>query len=261
MFCKVIAIANQKGGCGKTTTAINVSACLGKLGKRVLAIDMDPQANLTSGLGINSEELNESIYNVLIEPKKGIKRIIHSTRFKGIDVAPSHINLAGAEIEMVPLYGREFVLKKALENIKDDYDFILIDCPPSLSLLTVNALTSASELIIPVQAHHFALGGLTKLMDMFDIVKEEMNEGISLLGVVVTMFDSRANVSKDALDILKKDKQVSGKLFKSIIRMNIKLVESGKEGAPIIYYDKDCHGATAYMSLTREVIQRYRVAA
>ena len=193
MSCRVIAIANQKGGSGKTTTAINVSACLGELGKRVLAIDMDPQFNLTSGFGVNPEELGESIYDVLVAPKKGIKRIIRSTKFKRLDVAPSHIDLSSAEIEMVPVYGREFVLKKALSDVKEEYDFIIIDCPPSLSLLTVNGLTSAEELIIPVQSHHFALVGLEKLMDMFDIVKDEMNEAIRLLGVVVTMFDSRTN--------------------------------------------------------------------
>lgn len=255
MSARIIAFANQKGGVGKTTTTLNVGACLADAGKKVLFVDLDPQANLTSGIGINSHNLEVSIYNVLLDAKKGIKRGIISTSYKNIDIVPSHINLSSAEIEMVPLYGREFVLKKAMEEVINDYDFTLIDCPPSLSLLTVNALTTAKDIIIPVQAHHFALDGLEKLLDMVNIIKEEMNEDLQIRGVVLTLVDTRTNVFQEVIERLKNNPEIKDKIYNTFIRVNIKLVEAAKNGIPVIYYDKSCHGSEAYKELTKEILK------
>lgn len=261
MDTRIIAFANQKGGVGKTTTALNVGACLAEKDKRVLFIDMDPQANLTSGIGVDPGKIELSMYDVLLNAKKGIKRVIIPTRYKNLSIAPSHINLSSAEIEMVPLYGREFVLKKAIEKdkISDEYDFILIDCPPSLSLLTVNGLTTANELIIPMQAHHFALVGLTKLLEMVSIIKEEMNDKLEIIGVLLTMVDTRTNVAKEVQDRLREIPEVKDKIFNTIIGVNIKLVEAVKKGVPIIYYRSSSHGALAYQELTEEILRRDKV--
>lgn len=252
--CRLIAVGNQKGGVGKTVTTLNIGACLAHFGKKVLLIDMDPQANLTKSAGLN--DYKNSVYNLLLSNEANAQNVIYPTRFKNLHIIPSHIDLSSAEIEMVPLYGREFLLKKKLADIVHDYDFIIIDCPPSLSLLMVNALTTAKELLIPVQAHHFALEGLSKLMDIFDIIKGEMNEDLNLLGVVVTMFDPRTRISKDAVDTLKQNPRIKDKLFKTIVHTNVKLVESGKKGMPIIYYRKNCHGSKAYMALAKEILSK-----
>lgn len=252
--CRVIAVGNQKGGVGKTVTTINIGACLASFGKKVLLIDMDPQANLTKSAGLS--EYKSSVYNLLLSNETNAQTVIYPTKFKNLHIIPSHIDLSSAEIEMVPLYGREFLLKKRLADIVQDYDFIIIDCPPSLSLLMVNALTTAKELLIPVQAHHFALEGLSKLMDIFDIIKGEMNEDLNLLGVVVTMFDPRTRVSKDALNTLKQNPRIKNKLFNTIVHTNVKLVESGKKGLPIIYYRKNCHGSKAYTALAKEILSK-----
>lgn len=252
--CRVIAIGNQKGGVGKSVTAVNLGACLGKAGKKVLLVDIDPQANLTKSLGVHDYKL--SIYNALLNPKVGIRDVIIQTKFRNLDLVPSHIDLSSADIEMVPLYGREFLLRKKLKEVTPDYDFIIIDCPPSLSLLAVNALIAATEVLVPVQAHHFALEGLSKLLDVFDIIKDEMNEDLKFLGVVVTMYDSRTNISKEAVERLQKDKRLKNRIFKTMIRMNIRLAESGKKGVPVIYYNKGCHGSLAYTELAQEILSQ-----
>ncbi|MDP8263124.1 MAG: AAA family ATPase [Candidatus Ancaeobacter aquaticus] len=259
MEARIIAISNQKGGVGKTTTTLNVGACLADIGKKVLFIDLDPQANLTTGIGIDPNNVDISIYDVLLNAKKGIKRAIVQTNYKNLDIVRGHINLSSAEIEMVPLYGREFVLKKAVEKIINEYDFILIDCPPSLSLLTVNGLITAKELIIPVQAHHFSLDGLEKLLDVVTIIKEEMNEELQLAGVFLTLVDTRTSVFQQVWGKLKNNQRISDKVLKTFIRVNIKLVEAANEGIPIIYYNSTCHGAIAYRELTKEILERGKI--
>jgi chromosome partitioning protein len=255
MKTRVIAFANQKGGVGKTTTSLNVGACLADKGEKVLLIDLDPQAHLTSGLGINPSDLKMTIYDVLLDAKKGTRRAVIPTGYNNLDIVPSHINLSSAEIEMVPFYSREFVLKKAFEEITDEYDFILIDCPPSLSLLTVNALTAARELIIPVQAHHFALDGMEKMIDMVNIIKEEMNDELHLIGIVLTQVDTRTNVFQEVIARLRGNQYLSDKLYDTFIRVNIKLVEAARRGVPVIHYNKTCLGAMAYRELTEEILK------
>lgn len=255
-MARIIAVANQKGGVGKTTTVINLGACLADKQKKILCVDMDPQANLTTGLGVDFHKLKSSIYDVLVNPKTRIKSAVVSTKYKGLDLAPSHINLSGAEIELVPMYGRETALNKSMGLIADEYDFIFIDCPPSLSLLTVNALTTARELLIAMQPHPFAMDGLDKLFETFDIVKDQLNEQLSFLGVVVTMYDARTNISKEMVEKINHHTRLTGKVFKTIIPSNITLADSQREGAPIIHFNRGCPGANAYDELSQEFLTR-----
>ena len=249
---KVIAITNQKGGVGKTTTSVNLSACIAKLGKKVLLIDMDPQGNASSGLGIDKDNLELCIYDVLINGMT-MNDVIVPTALKKLKIAPASIDLAGAGVELVNLPKREHILKKALKEVKDDYDFIFIDCPPSLDLLTLNALTAADGVLIPIQSELYALEGVSQLINTVNLVKKSLNEKLEVEGVLLTMFDGRTNLSIQVADEVKKF--FTTKVYKTIIPRNVRLSEAPSYGEPIIIYDPKSKGAEVYMKLAKEVIK------
>jgi chromosome partitioning protein len=250
---RIIALINQKGGSGKTTTAVNLGASLAKMKKRVLIIDIDPQAHSTIHLGLDLHKLGNSIYEVLIAGRS-MEDIIQKTEMTNLDIAPSHINLSGAEIELVNVIGRETILKDNVSRIKDKYDYILIDCPPSLGLLTLNALTTANEVMIPIQTEYLALEGMSKLVSTIEIVKKRLNKHLDITGIIPTMYDHRTNLSQEVL------KNITGyfknKVFKTVIRQNIRLAEAPSYGKPILSYAASAHGAEDYMKLAKEVISR-----
>ncbi len=248
---RVIAIANQKGGVGKTTTTVNLSACLAVKGKRVLTIDIDPQGNTTSGLGIDKLAVKESIYDVIINDVP-LSETVLSTKIKTLGLAPSTIHLAGAEVELVSVISREMRLKSAIAIIKNDYDFILIDCPPSLGLLTVNALTAADTILVPIQCEYYALEGLSQLMNTVRIVQKHLNPALKVEGVVLTMFDARTNLSIQVVEEVKK--YFGNQVYRTIIPRNVRLSEAPSFGLPIILYDEKSRGAESYMDLADEVI-------
>lgn len=248
---RVIAIANQKGGVAKTTTAINLGACLARLGKRVLLVDNDPQGNASSGLGINRLKTDRCIYDVLIN-NIPMESVIVPTDVENLDIVPATIQLAGAEIELVAAISRETKLKKALQPVKDRYDYILLDCPPSLGLLTLNALTAADSVLIPIQCEYYALEGLGQLMNTVQLVKKHLNGELDLEGVVCTMFDARTNLSIQVVEEVKE--HFKDKLMKTIIPRNVRLSEAPSHGQPIITYDPRSKGAEVYMELAKEVI-------
>ena len=250
---KIIAIANQKGGVGKTTTAVNLSACLAAAEKKVLLIDMDPQGNSTSGLGFNPYKLEKSIYNVLIDDLD-ISETILSGEIPFLSLIPSNLELTGAEIELVPLMARERKLKDALSGIKDKHDFIIIDSPPSLGLLTVNTLTACDTVLIPIQCEFYALEGLGKLMNTIELIKKNLNSSIDIEGVVLTMFDTRTSLSQEVADEVKQ--HFKEKVYKTIVPRNVRLSEAPSYGKPIIFYDIKSTGAQAYIYLAKEVISR-----
>ena len=250
---KIIAIANQKGGVGKTTTAVNLSACLGKAGKKTLIVDIDPQGNTTSGLGIDPKSLEYSVYDCLIN-ETPLKDIILKTEFENLWIVPSNINLAGAELELVMKEKREYLLKKALYEIKDFYDFILIDCPPSLGLITLNSFTATDSILIPIQCEYYALEGLSQLTNTIKMIKKSLNTILSIEGVLLTMFDARTNLSIQVVDEVKKF--FGGKVFKTVIPRNVRLSEAPSFGQPVIEYDKHSRGAECYTELAEEVIER-----
>ena len=250
---KVIALANQKGGVGKTTSTINLSAALGIKNKKVLLIDLDPQGNATSGVGIDKEEVEYSIYDVLIN-EVDINDAIVKTECKNLDLCPSNIQLAGAEIEMVDIEEREFIFKKALEKIRNKYDYILIDCPPSLGLLTLNAFVAVDTILIPIQCEYYALEGLSQLIKTIKEIKKSLNKELDLEGVLLTMFDSRTNLSVQVAEEVKK--YYPDKLYKSVIPRNVRLSEAPSYGMSIFEYDKHSKGANSYLSLAKEVIKR-----
>lgn len=251
---KIIAIANQKGGVGKTTTTINLGYSLSASGKKVLCIDMDPQSNMTSGFGIDNSSLDCTTYNILIEERNIKEALITLNEMNGISIVPSSIQLAGAEIELVPMLSREFRLKNSLKDIKDDYDFILIDCPPSLGLLTINALTAADSVLVPIQCEYYALEGLTQLMNTINLIKKNINHSLEIEGVVLTMFNARTNLSIQVVDEVKK--YFKGKVYGTIIPRNIRLGEAPSFGKPISLYDPHSKGAEAYEELAKEIIER-----
>ena len=248
---KVIAVANQKGGVGKTTTAVNLAACLAKEGRKVLLIDSDPQGNATSGLGFDKRDVKKCIYDALINEVPMADTLKH-TAYENLDVIPATIQLAGAEIELVSLMNRESRLKNALERIKHDYDYVIIDCPPSLGLLTINALTAASSVMIPVQCEFYALEGITMLMNTIQLVQRNLNPALKLEGVVMTMFDSRTNLAQDVVEEVKK--YFKTKMYKTIVPRNVRLSEAPSHGMPVIDYDSKSKGAQVYMELAQEVI-------
>lgn len=237
---KIIAITNQKGGVGKTTTSVNLSACIAKLGKKVLLIDMDPQGNASSGLGIDKDNLDTCIYDVLINGM-AVGEVVVPTAIKKLKIAPASIDLAGAGVELVGLPKREYILKKALKSIKDDYDYIFIDCPPSLDLLTLNALVAANGVLIPIQSEFYALEGVSQLMNTINLVKKSLNEKLDVEGVLLTMFDGRTNLSIQVADEVKK--YFTTKVYKTIIPRNVRLSEAPSYGEPIIIYDPKSKGA------------------
>lgn len=250
---KIIAIANQKGGVGKTTTAVNLSACLGKVGKKTLIIDIDPQGNTTSGLGINPRDLEVSVYDCLINDVP-MKETILKTEFENLYIVPSNIDLAGAELELVMKENREYRLKKSIYEVKDYFDFILIDCPPSLGLVTLNSFAATDSILIPIQCEYYALEGLSQLTNTVKMVKKAFNPHLSIEGVLLTMFDARTNLSIQVVDEVKKF--FGQKVFGTVIPRNVRLSEAPSFGQPIIEYDKNSRGAECYTELAEEVIER-----
>ncbi len=247
----IIAIANQKGGVGKTTTSINLSAAIADCGKKVLLVDLDPQGNSTSGLGIEKEGLNGSIYEIMMASLPA-KTAILKTPTENLYLIPSNIALVGAEVEMVPLPDREYILKKALADVVDDFDYVFFDCPPSLGLLTVNALTCCQKILVPIQCEYFALEGLTQLLNTVKIVKRSLNPFLEVEGVVLTMYDGRTNLSVQVMEEVKKF--FKNKVYTTIIPKNVRLGEAPSFGLPISKYDPRCLGAQTYFELAKEVL-------
>ena len=250
---KIIALANQKGGVGKTTTTINLAASLATLEKTVLVVDADPQANASSGLGVDIKEVECSLYECIID-KADVRDAIYTTDIEGLDIIPSHIDLVGAEIEMLNLKNREKLIGQLLAPIRDDYDYILIDCSPSLGLITVNALTAADSVIIPVQCEYFALEGISKLLNTIRIIKSKLNPALEIEGFLLTMYDSRLRLANQIYDEVKRHFQEL--VFKTVIQRNVKLSESPSHGLPVILYDADSTGSKNHLALAKEIINK-----
>jgi len=250
---KIIALANQKGGVGKTTTTINLAASLATLEKTVLVVDADPQANASSGLGVDIKEVDCSLYECIIN-HTDVHEAIYTTDIEGLDIIPSHIDLVGAEIEMLNIENREKVMGKLLAPIIDDYDYILIDCSPSLGLITVNALTAADTVIIPVQCEYFALEGISKLLNTIRIIKSKLNPKLEIEGFLLTMYDSRLRLANQIYDEVKRHFQEL--VFKTVIQRNVKLSESPSHGLPVILYDADSTGARNHLALAKEIVNK-----
>jgi len=253
MVAKVIAVANQKGGVGKTTTAINLGSCLAMLGKRVLLVDIDPQGNCSSGLGVDRYRLKTCIYDVLIRGIDPRDAIIH-TGIRNLDLIPATIQLAGAEVELATLERRETRLKEKLDPLRDNYDYIIIDCPPSLGLATVNALCAADSVLIPIQCEYYALEGLSQLMHSIFLIRRRLNPDLKIEGILLTMFDGRTNLSIQVVDEVKR--HFKNELYRTIIPRNVRLSEAPSFGKPIVMYDPRSKGAEVYQELAREVLER-----
>lgn len=250
---RVIAISNQKGGVGKTTTAINLSACLAEKGKKVLTIDMDPQGNATSGLGIDKDKVENTSYKLLLG-ETTIEEATVSSIMEGVSVIPSERGLAGAEIELIGIEKKEYILKREVDKVKEDYDFIIIDCPPSLNTLTVNAMTTADTVLVPIQCEYYALEGLSDLMYTIELVKSRLNEKLEIEGIVFTMYDARTCLSLQVVENVKDN--LNQNIYKSIIPRNVRLAEAPSHGKPINLYDPKSAGADGYRALADEVIER-----
>ncbi|WP_010677426.1 ParA family protein [Bacillus timonensis] len=248
---KIISISNQKGGVGKTTTSVNLSACLAYVGKRVLLVDIDPQGNATSGCGIEKANVDQCIYDVLVDDVEA-KDVTVPTAVENLYMIPATIQLAGAEIELVPTISREVRLKRALDEVRDQYDYIIIDCPPSLGLLTLNALTASDTVIIPVQCEYYALEGLSQLLNTIRLAQKHLNKDLMIDGVLLTMLDARTNLGIQVIEEVKKYFQ--DKVYKTIIPRNVRLSEAPSHGEPIIIYDPKSRGAEVYLDLAKEVI-------
>lgn len=250
---RTIVIANQKGGVGKTTTTINLSASLASLGKKVLVIDMDPQGNTTSGLGVEKDEVENTVYELLLG-ECALKEALQEEIFENLAIIPSNVNLAGAEIELVGVEEKEYLLKKALDPIKDQYDFIIIDCPPSLNMLTINSMCAGDTVLVPIQCEYYALEGLSQLMHTIELVTDRLNPELEIEGVVFTMYDARTNLSLQVVENVKSN--LNQNIYKSIIPRNVRLAEAPSHGLPITEYDAKSTGAEAYRMLAEEVIHR-----
>ena len=250
---KIISFSNQKGGVGKTTTCVNMAAYLAQAGKKVLLIDLDPQGNATTGLGFSKGTLKKSVYNVIIEDET-VKDNVFDTELEGLSILPANIDLAGAEVDLVYKKNRDKVLRAALAPVKDEYDYLLIDCPPSLGLLTINALSAADSAIIPIQSEYYALEGLSQLMNTISLVRQHLNRSLKVEGVVLTMYDGRSLISKQIAAEIKK--YFSKKLYEIVIPRNIRLSEAPSHGKPILLHDPKCMGARAYAALTEEFLKK-----
>ncbi len=251
--CRIISVANQKGGVGKTTTSINLSSCLAEKGKKVLLIDADPQGNSTSGVGLNKNELTNTLYTVFLGENE-LNEVIFKTDFENLFVVPSNMNLSGAEIELIGVENREYILKDSINKIINDYDFIIIDCPPSLNLITINALTASDTVLVPIQCEYFALEGLEQLLHTISLVKKRLNEHLEIEGIVFTMFDARTNLSLEVVEQVKKS--LGTNVYKSVIPRNVRLGEAPSHGLPINFYDPKSKGAESYSALADEVIEK-----
>lgn len=250
---RIIAIANQKGGVGKTTTAINLSACLAEMGKKVLTIDLDPQGNTTSGLGVDKNQQNKTAYELLIG-QETVESCVQKEVFPNLDLLPSNVNLSGAEIELIGIHRKEYILKDEIDKVRDRYEFVIIDCPPSLNMLTVNAMTTADTVLVPIQCEYYALEGLTQLIHTINLVKQRLNPSLELEGVVFTMYDARTNLSLQVVENVKSS--LKNTVYKTIIPRNVRLAEAPSHGMPITQYDPRSAGAESYRLLAEEVAQR-----
>lgn len=250
---RIIAIANQKGGVGKTTTAINLSACLAESGKKVLAIDLDPQGNMTSGLGVDKNELDNTVYELMLD-ECSINESMQQTVVDNLKVIASNVNLAGAEIELLGINDKEYILKTAVDYIRDDFDFIIIDCPPSLNMLTVNAMTTADTVLVPIQCEYYALEGLSQLIHTINLVQERLNSKLEIEGVVFTMYDVRTNLSNQVVENVREN--LDARIYETMIPRNIRLAEAPSYGIPINMYDTKSAGAESYRKLAKEIIER-----
>ena len=248
---RIIAIANQKGGVGKTTTAINLSASLASLGQKVLALDMDPQGNMTSGLSVNKDEVENTVYDLIIG-NIGIEECICKEVYENLDVLPSNVNLSAAEIELIGVDNKEYIIKNEVEKVKDRYDYIIIDCPPALSMLTINAMTTANSVLVPIQCEYYALEGLSQLIHTIELVQERLNPKLEIEGVVFTMYDARTNLSLQVVENVKDN--LNQNIYKTIIPRNVRLAEAPSYGMPINLYDPKSSGAESYLLLAEEVI-------
>ncbi|MBQ8808607.1 MAG: ParA family protein [Clostridia bacterium] len=249
---RIIAVANQKGGVGKTTTSVNLAACLAKLGKKVLLVDIDPQGNSTGGLGIDKRRCEKTVYDCLIN-EESMENALISTQYENLDVCPSNLDLSGAEIELISVMGRENRLKESLKSVRDVYDYILIDTPPSLGLITINTLTAADSVLIPIQCEFYALEGVSQLVETIKRIKKALNPSLFIQGIVMTMYDARTNLAVQVVDEVKRF--FPDKVYKTIIPRNVRISEAPGFGRPVIYYDAASKGAEAYMELADEVIE------